>query len=73
MKTFAKMMVAAIVAVFVMCLLIVVDMPDNVVIPAYFFVGLTLCLAWGVFDMPAKRVNKKQSNKTIGGILRDAA
>ena len=63
MKTFAKMIVAVIVAFVTMCLLIVADMPDNIVIPAYFFVGIILCLAWGVFDVEKRNDVKHTSIK----------
>ena len=54
MKTFAKMIVAAIVAVFMACIAIANDASDRVAITVCVAVGLAVALALGVFDMPAK-------------------
>ena len=72
MRIIVKMLVAVIVALITMCLLIMADMPDNIVIPAYFFTGISLCLAWGVFDDVEKRVKKYESIKHRNG-LKEAA
>ena len=54
MKTFAKMIVAAIVAVFMACVLIMHDASDNAVIVTYFTTAIAVAAVLGVFDMPAK-------------------
>jgi len=55
MKTFAKMIVAAIVAVGMAFVLIMHDASDNTVIVTFFCVGIMVSAALGVYDMPAER------------------
>lgn len=54
MKTFTKMMVAAIVAVGMACVAIAHDASDNLVIVTMFATGIAVSALLGVFDMPAK-------------------
>lgn len=54
MKTFAKMIVAAMVALFMACVAIVNDASDRVAITVCVAVGLAVALALGVFDMPER-------------------
>lgn len=55
MKTFAKMMVAAIVAAGLACVLIMYGASDNAVIVTLFATGIAVSALLGVFDMPAER------------------
>ena len=55
MKTFLKMIVAAIVAVGMAFVLIMHDASDNTVIVTFFCVGIMVSAALGVYDMPAER------------------
>lgn len=55
MKTFLKMIVAAIVAIGMACVLIWHDASDNTVIVTFFCVGIMVSAALGVYDMPAER------------------
>jgi len=70
MKTILKIIVALVVAMIMMVVLIMHDVNGNAVISVFFFGGIGMCAVLGVFDV---RVNKKQSNRTIGGVLKDAA
>ena len=54
MKTFLKMIVAAIVAVGMACVAIVNDASDRLVIVTYFATAIGVAAVLGVFDMPAK-------------------
>jgi len=55
MKTFAKMIVAAIVAVVVACVLLALNASDNAVIVVLFSTAIAVSAALGVFDMPEER------------------
>lgn len=55
MKTFAKIMVAAIVALFMACVLIMHDASDRVVIVTYFATAIGVSAVLGVFEMPEER------------------
>lgn len=55
MKTFAKMMVAAIVAVGMACVAIAHDASDNLVIVTLFVTAIAVSALLGVYDMPAER------------------
>lgn len=55
MKTFAKMIVAAIVAVFMGIMAIAYDASDNLVIVTMFAAGIVVSALLGVYDMPAER------------------
>lgn len=55
MKTFAKMIMAAIVAVFMGVVAIAHDASDNLVIVTMFAAGIAVSALLGVFDMPAER------------------
>jgi len=55
MKTFLKMIVAAIVAVGMACVAIANDASDNVVIVTLFATGIAVSALLGVYDMPAER------------------
>lgn len=54
MKTFLKMIMAAIVAVGMACVLIMHDASDNAVIVTVFVTAIAVSAALGVYDMPAK-------------------
>lgn len=55
MKTFLKMIVAAIVAVGMACVAIAHDASDNLVIVTLFATGIAVSALLGVYDMPAER------------------
>jgi len=55
MKTFLKMIVAAIVAVGMACVLIMHGASDNLVIVTLFATGIAVSALLGVYDMPAER------------------
>ena len=55
MKTFVKMIVAAMVAVGMACVAIAHDASDNLVIVTLFATGIAVSALLGVFDMPAER------------------
>ena len=55
MKTFAKMIVAAIVAVGMACVAIAHDASDNLVIVTLFATGIAVSALLGVYDMPTER------------------
>jgi len=55
MKTFLKMIVAAIVAVGMACVAIANDASDNLVIVTLFATGIAVSALLGVYDMPAER------------------
>ena len=55
MKTFAKMMVAAIVAVGMACVAIAYNASDNLVFCTLFAAGIAVSALLGVYDMPAER------------------
>ena len=55
MKTFAKMIVAAIVAAGMACVAIAHDASDNAVIVTLFATGIAVSALLGVYDMPAER------------------
>jgi len=55
MKTFAKMIVAAIVAVGMACVTIAHDASDNLVIVTLFATGIAVSALLGVYDMPVER------------------
>lgn len=55
MKTFAKMIVAAIVAVFMGVMVIACDASDSLVIVTMFATAIAASGLLGVFDMPAER------------------
>lgn len=55
MKTFLKMIVAAIVAVGMACVLIMHGASDNMVIVTLFATGIAVSALLGVYDMPAER------------------
>lgn len=59
MKTFLKMMVAAIVAVGMACVAIVNDASDRMVIVTYFTTAIAVAAVLGAFDMPAKSKHMK--------------
>lgn len=54
MKTFAKLIVAAMVAVFMACVLIMHDASDNAVIVTMFATGIAVSALLGVYDESAK-------------------
>lgn len=54
MKTFAKMIVAAIVAAGLACVLIMYGASDNVVLSVYFFGAVIVAVVLGAFDISAK-------------------
>ena len=54
MKTIIKIMVAAIVAAGMVCVMIMHDASDKAVIVTFFCVGIMLCAILGVFDEPAR-------------------
>lgn len=72
MKTFAKMIVAAMVALFMACVAIVNDASDRVAITVCVAVGLAVALALGVFDMP-ERKGKHMSLKDAARSFEQAA
>ena len=55
MKTFAKIILAAIVAVGMACVAIANDASDNLVICTLFATGIAVSALLGVYDMPAER------------------
>lgn len=55
MKTFLKMVVAAIVAAGLACVLIMYGASDNAVIVVLFATGIAVSALLGVFDIPAER------------------
>ncbi len=55
MKTFAKMIVAAIVAVLMGVMVIACNASDNLVIVTMFATAIAVAAVLGVFDMPAER------------------
>lgn len=67
MKTFAKMIVAAIVAVGMACVAIAHDASDNLVIVTLFATGIAVSALLGVYDMPAER-RKHDSIRHKAGI-----
>lgn len=54
MKTFLKMIVAAIVAVLMAFVLIAHDASDNAVVVTFFATAIAVSALLGVFDVPAK-------------------
>lgn len=54
MKTFAKMIVAALVGLAVMCIAIAYDASDRLAIGTYFVVAIAVAALLGVFDESAK-------------------
>ena len=66
MKTFLKMIVAAIVALGMACVLIWHDASDRAVIVTYFTVAIMLSLVLGVFDI-------KSDKRTMHQSIKDAA
>lgn len=54
MRTFAKLIVAAIVAVLMASVLIAHDASDNAVIVTLFVTAIAVSIVLGAFDMPAK-------------------
>ena len=67
MKTFAKMIVAAIVALGMACVLIWHDASDRAVISVYFFGAIGISAVLGVFD-----VNERKE-RTMHTRIKDAA
>ena len=67
MKTFAKMIVAAIVALGMACVLIWHDASDRAVIVTYFTVAIAVSAVLGVFD-----VNERKE-RTMHQSIKDAA
>lgn len=55
MKTIIKIIVAAIVAMAMACVLIAHDASDNVVITFYFCTAIGLCAILGVFDIKERK------------------
>lgn len=55
MKTFVKMIVAAIVAAGMACVAIAHDASDNLVIVTMFATGIAVSALLGVYDVPAER------------------
>ena len=64
MKTFAKMIVAAIVAVFMARVLIMHGASDNLVICTLFATGIAVSGLLGVFDMPERTKHDSIRHKT---------
>lgn len=72
MKTFAKMIVAAIVALFMACVAIAYNASDNLVFCTLFTVGIAVSALLGVFDMP-ERKGKHMSLKDAARSFEQAA
>jgi hypothetical protein len=64
MKTFLKMIVAAIVAVFMACLLIMHGASDNAVIVTMFATVIAVSALLGVYDMPERTKHDTIRHKT---------
>ena len=62
MKTFLKMIVAAIVAVGMACVLIAHDASDSAVITTFFCTAIMVAALLGVFDMSAQKRNMKHTS-----------
>lgn len=62
MRTFVKIMVAAIVAMGVLCVLIAYDASDNVCLVGYVATAIAMCGVLGVFSEPAKRENLQRNS-----------
>ena len=69
MKTFLKMIVAAIVATGMVCVLIAADASDNVCLVGYVATAIAMCGVLGVFREPAKReeLQRNSMRHRIGG------
>ena len=64
MKTFLKMMVAAMVAVGMACVAIAHDASDNLVIVTLFATGIAVSALLGVYDMPERTKHDTIRHKT---------
>lgn len=64
MKTFLKMIVAAIVAVGMACVLIMHDASDNLVIVTMFATAIAVSGLLGVYDMPERTKHDSIRHKT---------
>jgi len=64
MKTFLKMIVAAIVAVFMACVLIMHGASDNLVICTLFAAGIAVSGLLGVYNMPERTKHDTIRHKT---------
>ena len=64
MKTFLKMIVAAIVAVGMACVAIAYDASDNLVICTLFATGIAVSALLGVYDMPERTKHDSIRHKT---------
>lgn len=73
MKTLSKIVVAAIVALFVAALSIVLDASDNFVLGVYFVVALSVSGLLGVFDIPEEKRNTIRKSEGARKDMRDAA
>lgn len=62
MKTFLKIMVAAMVAMGMVCVLIAYDASDNVCLVGYVVTAIAMCGVLGVFDMGAIKRNMKHTS-----------
>ena len=62
MKTFLKIMVAAIVAMGMVCVLIAYDASDNVCLAGYVATAIAMCGVLGVFDVSAIKRNMKHTS-----------
>lgn len=70
MRTFLKMIVAAIVALGMACVLVMHDASFNAIIVTYFTVAIMVCAVLGVFDI---RDNAKTRHMNLRDAYRDAA
>lgn len=71
MKTLAKMIVAAIVALGMACVLIWHDASDRAVIVTYFFGAIAVSAVLGVYDVKERKADER--HMTIKRGYRDAA
>lgn len=72
-KFIVKVIVAAIVAGGMACVLIAHDASDNVVLGTYFFGAIGVAAVLGVFDMPERKERKHQTISEALRQMREAA